>query len=55
MVLSVDEETKKMKTPTGHLEETSNAGPDAMALVDRQKTSIALNVAKVTTLPTDVG
>ncbi len=44
-----------MNTPTGHLAETTNEGPDAMALVDRQKKNNALNVEKDTTLPTDVG
>ncbi len=53
-VPSVDETTKKMNTPTGHLAETTNAEPDAMAQVDRQKKNIALNVKK-NTLPTDVG
>ncbi len=42
-----------MKTPTGHLAESTNAVPDAMALVDRQKKNIALNVEKETALPTD--
>ncbi len=51
----MDEETKKMKTPMGHLAETGNVESDAMALVDRQKISILLNVEKETTLPMDVG
>ncbi len=51
----MDEETKKTKTPMGQLAETANTEPDAMALVDRQRISIALNVEKETTLPTDVG
>ncbi len=54
-ILSVDGQMKKMKTPTDHLAETVNAGPDAMALVDRQIKNIALNVKKETRLPMDVG
>ncbi len=46
---------KKMKTPMGQLVETTNVEPSTMALVDRQKISIVLNVEKETTLPTDVG
>ncbi len=46
---------KKMKKPRGQLAETANAVPDEMALVDRQKKSIVLNVEKETILPTDVG
>ncbi len=48
-------EMKKTKTPTGHLAETASVGPDTMALVDRQKISIALSVEKEIRLPTDVG
>ncbi len=44
-----------MKMSLGQLEETTDMEPSAIALVDRQMISIALNVAKETTLPTDVG
>ncbi len=55
MVLSVNEKMKKTKTPVGHLAEPTNAGPDAMILVDRQKKSIELNVVKETSLTMHVG
>ncbi len=55
MVRNVDTVMKKRKTLTGQLAETANAEPDAMALVDRQKISIGLNMEKETTLPIDVG
>ncbi len=51
----MDEKMQKMKTPMGHLAESANTGPDAKALVDRQKKSFALKVVKETTLPTNVG
>ncbi len=51
----MDTVTKKMKTPMGQLVETTNVEPDTIALVDRQRISIALNLAKETTLPTDAG
>ncbi len=55
MVQSMGAVTKKMKTPMGKLAETTNMEPGTMALVDRQKISIALNVEKESTLPMDVG
>ncbi len=46
---------KKTKKSTGQLVRTADVEPSAMALVERQRTNIALNVEKETTLPTDVG
>ncbi len=40
-VLNVDKVAKKMKKLTGHLAETANLGPDAMALVNTQKKNVA--------------
>ncbi len=54
MVLSMGAQMR-MKTPMGHLAETTNVEPDATALVDKQRISIVLNVVKETTLPMDVG
>ncbi len=51
----MDAVTKKTKKPMGQMAETVNTEPSAMALVDRQMISIALNVKKETTLPMDVG
>ncbi len=54
-VLSMHKIRKKTKTLRDHLGETANAEPEILALVDRQKKNIALNVEDETTLPTVVG
>ncbi len=55
MVQSVGAVMKKTKEPMGQLLRTADAERSVMALVERQRTNVALNVEKETTLPTDVG